>query len=180
VGQNTLPLCDAFPAARVDAIDIGAPMLRYAHLRARGLGRCVHFSQRNAEATGFADRSFDLVTSQILLHETSPTATRNILRESYRLLSPGGVAVHLEVPTRFDQLDVFDQFLRSWEQYYNGEPNTAGIASTDLSGEMRSAGFMEVRAGFQPIASEGASAPPLLDQPPTSGRSLYVVSGMRA
>ena len=56
VGQNVLPLCDAYPAARVEAIDVGAPMLRYGHVRAQGLGRTVHFSQRNAEATGFPDR----------------------------------------------------------------------------------------------------------------------------
>jgi ubiquinone/menaquinone biosynthesis C-methylase UbiE len=180
VGQNTLPLCDAFPRARVDAIDIGAPMLRYAHLRATGLGRAVHFSQRNAEATGFPDQTFDLVTSQILLHETSPEAIGVILRESHRVLRPGGVAVHLEVPTRFDRLDVFDQFLRSWEQYYNGEPNTAGVASADLRREMERAGFFDVRAGFQAIAPKDSTAPsPLLDQPAPTGRSLYLVSGVR-
>ncbi len=179
-GQNTLPLVDAFPDARVDAIDIGAPMLRYAHVRARGLGRAVHFSQRNAEATGFADQSFDLVVSQILLHETSPDATRNILAEAGRLLRPGGVAVHLEVPTRFDRLDVFDQFLKSWEQYYNGEPNTAGVAAADMEGEMKSAGFSDVRAGFQAIMPTGVDGPAsLLDDPPANGRSLYVVSGVR-
>ncbi len=180
VGQNTLPLVDAFPKARVDAIDIGAPMLRYAHVRARGLGRAAHFSQRNAEATGFPDQSFDLVVSQILLHETSPDATRNIIRESWRLLRPGGVGVHLEVPTRFDRLDVFDQFLKSWEQYYNGEPNTAGVAATDLEGEMKAAGFADVRAGFQAIQPPGTNDPAsLVETPPASGRSLYVVSGTR-
>jgi len=179
-GQNTLPLADAFPQARVDAIDIGAPMLRYALVRARGLGRAIHFSQRNAEATGFEDQSFDLVVSQILLHETSPHATRNILREAWRLLRPGGVAVHLEVPTRFDRLDVFDQFLKSWEQYYNGEPNTAGVAAADLAGEMKTIGFTEVRSGFQAILPAGSNDPAmLLESPPAGGRSLYLVSGMR-
>ncbi len=180
VGQNTLPLVDAFPKARVDAIDIGAPMLRYAHVRARGLRRAAHFSQRNAEATGFPDQSFDLVVSQILLHETSPEATNNILGEAWRLLRAGGVAVHLEVPTRFDKLDVFDQFLKSWEQYYNGEPNTAGVAAADLEGEMKAIGFSEVRAGFQAIAPAGSNdSASLVDTPAAGGRSLYVVSGMR-
>ncbi|HEY7901020.1 MAG TPA: class I SAM-dependent methyltransferase [Caulobacteraceae bacterium] len=180
VGQNTLPLADAFPRARVDAIDIGAPMLRYALVRARGLGRAIHFSQRNAEATGFDDQSFDLVVSQILLHETSPQATHNILREAWRLLKPGGVSVHLEVPTRFDRLDVFDQFLKSWEQYYNGEPNTAGVAAADLAGDMKTIGFADVKAGFQAILPPGSDDPAvLLAAPPAGGRSLYVVSGMR-
>jgi ubiquinone/menaquinone biosynthesis C-methylase UbiE len=179
-GQNTLPLCEAYPQARVDAIDIGAPMLRYARLRTVGLGGCVHFSQRNAEATGFADQSFDLVVSQILFHETSPEAVTNIIQESYRLLKPGGVAVHLEVPIRFEHLDVFDQFLKSWEQYYNGESNTIGVAAADLKSEMARAGFDHIRAGFQPTGPASQPAPSeLLDRPPTSGRCLYVVSGVR-
>ena len=179
VGQNVLPLCDAYPAARVDAIDVGAPMLRYGHVRAQGLGRTVHFSQRNAEATGFPDGSFDLVTSQILLHETSPQASVNILRESFRLLKPGGVAVHLEVPIRLDRLDVCDQFLRTWEQYYNGESNTLGIAGADLRGEMQRAGFQDVLAGFQAIATPGETEPARLSDAPASQRSLFVVSGRR-
>ncbi len=180
VGQNVLPLCDAYPDARVDAVDVGAPMLRYGHVRARGLRRCVHFSQRNAEATGFADASFDLVTSQILLHETSPEASVNILRESLRLLKPGGVAVHLEVPIRLDRLDVCDQFLRTWEQYYNGEANTLGVAGADLEGEMRRAGFQDVCAGFQAVAASGeADAAPLSEAPSPSRRSLFIVSGRR-
>ena len=179
VGQNVLPMCDAYPAARVDAIDIGAPMLRYGHVRAQGLGRCVHFSQRDAEATGFPDQSFDLVTSQILLHETSPEASVNILGESFRLLKPGGVAVHLEVPIRLDRLDVCDQFLRTWEQYYNGEANTLGIAGADLEGDMRRAGFQDVLAGFQAVATPGDTEPARLSEAPASQRSLFVVSGRR-
>ena len=33
VGNSTLPYADAFPAAEIHAIDIGAPCLRYAHVR---------------------------------------------------------------------------------------------------------------------------------------------------
>ncbi len=181
VGQNVLPLYDAFPQARVDAIDIGVPMLRYAHVRAQGMGRAVHFSQRNAEATGFPDQSFDLVTSQILLDETSPQTSVNILRESSRLLAPGGVAVHLEVPIRLDQLNVCDQFLRTWDQYYNGEGNTLGVAGADLEGEMTRAGFQDVRVGFQAIAGPSAGeAVGLREAPPASGCSRFIVSGRRA
>ena len=179
VGANVLPLCDAYPAARVEAIDIGAPMLRYGHVRARGLNRSVHFSQRDAEATGLPDHSFDLVTSQILLHETSPEASVNILRESFRLLRPGGVAIHLEVPIRLDRLDVCDQFLRTWEQYYNGEANTLGIAGTDLEGEMQRVGFQDVLAGFQAVATPGDTEPAGLCEAPPSQRSLFIVSGRR-
>ncbi|WP_457825662.1 methyltransferase domain-containing protein, partial [Staphylococcus aureus] len=48
VGHSTLPYCDAWPEAEVHAIDVGAPVLRYAHARAESLGKTVHFSQQNA------------------------------------------------------------------------------------------------------------------------------------
>src|SRR5205807_7337786 len=86
---STLPYVDAYPEAEVHAIDVAAPMLRYAHARAEALGRRVHFSQQNAESTNFRDESFDLIVSHILLHETSAKAVRNIVRECHRLLRKG-------------------------------------------------------------------------------------------
>ncbi|MSO64578.1 MAG: class I SAM-dependent methyltransferase [Alphaproteobacteria bacterium] len=74
VGNSTLPYLDHLPDAEVHAIDVSAPCLRYAHARAEALGKVVHFSQQNAEATDFADESFDLVVSHLLLHETSNAA----------------------------------------------------------------------------------------------------------
>ena len=51
IGAPTLVYVDEFPDAEVHAIDIGAAMLRYGHLRAEVMGRRVHFSQQNAERT---------------------------------------------------------------------------------------------------------------------------------
>ena len=53
VGQATLPYATYYPHAEVHAIDVAAPLLRYAHARAESVGRAVHFSQQNAERTDF-------------------------------------------------------------------------------------------------------------------------------
>ena len=98
VGHQTLPFVDAYPEAEVYGCDLGAPMLRYGHARAETLGKRVHFSQQNAEATDFDDESFDLVTSTIVLHETSARALSAIFRECRRLLRPGGMMAHSEFP----------------------------------------------------------------------------------
>jgi SAM-dependent methyltransferase len=155
VGQNTVPLAAAFPDAHVVGIDVGAPLLRYAHLRAEGLGHAVHFIQANAEHTKFEDASFDLVVSQIMLHETSSAASAQIIAESRRLLRPGGVAIHLEVPLRAEEGDDFDQVMWLWEQHYNAEPNISGVMDDDLVGVARSAGFSEVELGYQAIPPSG-------------------------
>ncbi len=178
-GNNSIPIHRAFPDADIDAIDIGAPMVRYARLRAEGLGARIRFSRQNAECTKFPDQSFDLVVSQILLHETSPEATARILAESRRLLRPGGVAVHLEVPVRYEHCDVYEQFFRSWEHYYNNEPNIEGLASTDLGELAEECGFSDVIQGYQRVPGAPDENAELSAVPDKGKASWYIVSGRR-
>jgi len=138
IGNSTLPWAQAFPRARVDAIDIGAPQLRHAHARAEALGVGVHFSQQNAESTDFPAGSFDLVVSHIVLHETSRSALRNVLRECHRLLRPGGWMLHLEIPRGQTPLD---QFLMNWESHNNNETFGELITDIDLAEAAIAAGF---------------------------------------
>ena len=112
IGTSTVPAAIAFPEAEVHGIDVGASMLRYAHARAEHLGAAVHFSQASAEKTDFADGSFDLVYSCVMFHETSQAAMLNIMAETKRLLRPGGLAVHLEVPGPPRQLRHLDRTQR--------------------------------------------------------------------
>lgn len=151
VGHTTVALKDDFPDAEVHAIDVGAPMLRYAHARAEHMGRAIHFSQQNAEHTRYPDGHFDLVVSAVTLHETSLAATRAIFRESHRLLRPGGVMVHLEVPARYDQLGLWEQVRADFESLYNNEPFMAGVARADFARIAADAGFADedIMVGFR-------------------------------
>ncbi|MBD2015972.1 class I SAM-dependent methyltransferase [Microcoleus sp. FACHB-53] len=140
VGHSTLPYVDAYPDAEVHAIDIGAPMLRYAHARAESLGKRVHFSQQNAERTDFPDESFDLVVSHILLHEIPTPAIRNVMRECYRLLAPGGMMIHGEAPLYRD-MDTFTAFMYDWQTANNNEPFWSAMRDLDLMKVATEAGF---------------------------------------
>ena len=140
VGHSTLPYVGAYPDAEVFAIDVGAPVLRYAHTRAEALGKRVHFSQQNAEHTDFADASFDLIVSHILLHETSSAAIRAIMRECHRLLKPGGLMLHQEVP-QYEGMPPYDAFILDWDTYNNNEPFWGTVHSMDLQKLAESAGF---------------------------------------
>ena len=121
VGHSTLAIAEAWPDAEVHAIDVAAPMLRYAHARAEAIGTGVHYSQQNAESTNFEDASFDLVVSHILLHETSESAIHSIIAECHRLLKPGGLMVHAETPP-YKNLEAFDAFMLDWDTRNNNEP----------------------------------------------------------
>jgi SAM-dependent methyltransferase len=140
VGHGTLAFADSYPDAEVHGLDAGAAMLRYAHDRAGKLGRRVHWRQGNAEATGLAAGSFDLVVSVILLHETSHRGLPAIMRECHRLLRPGGLMVHVDQP-RFDDADAYATFLQENETFYNNEPFWRQFRRTDLTQAAVDAGF---------------------------------------
>jgi 2-polyprenyl-3-methyl-5-hydroxy-6-metoxy-1,4-benzoquinol methylase len=138
VGNSTLPWVGAYPEADVHAIDVGAPCLRFAHARAESLGARIHLSQQNAEHTDFDDESFDLVVSHIVLHETSKPALRNIIAETHRLLRPGGLMMHLDVPRGEG---AFEQFMSQWETYNNNEVFSAYMTDVDLPALAADVGF---------------------------------------
>ncbi len=142
LGHNTLPLAQAFPEAQVVALDAAAPMLRYGHARARSLGvRNVRFVQADAEAVPEPDASFDLITTCMFLHETSYTAIRRVFAETRRLLAAGGISLHVEQP-QYQNMDVYEQFVRDWDAYNNNEPFWTTMHDMDLT-------QLAVDAGFQ-------------------------------
>ncbi len=140
VGHSTLPYVDAYPESEVFAVDVSAPMLRYAHARAEAMGKQVYFSQQNAESTNFAAESFDLIVSHILLHEIPPSAIRKVMRECYRLLAPGGMMIHVEAP-QYKHMDLFSQFIYDWQTANNNEPFWSAMRDLDLEEVVTSAGF---------------------------------------
>lgn len=159
VGHSTLPYVDAYPEAEVYAIDVGAPVLRYAHARAKSLGKAVHFSQQNAESTDFEDGFFDLIVSHILVHETSNRAIRQIMRESNRLLSEGGVVIHAETPPYRD-LPAYDAFMLDWDTRNNNEPFWGASHEIQAAAIAAETGFDPAKAfeAYQPSAFEAEEA----------------------
>lgn len=141
IGQSTVAIASAYPDAEIHAIDLGAPMLRYGHARAEAMGVPIHFSQQNAECTNFEDASFDLVTSSAMFHETSAKGMRAIMRECHRLLRPGGIMCHVEVPPRHEHLSLWDQMRCDFESHYNNEPFMTSLARTDWVEVAEKAGF---------------------------------------
>ena len=140
VGHNTGSWKDGFPAAEVHGIDVAAPCLRYALARARSQGRALHFHQMNAEALEFADASFDVVFSSMFLHEVPPQGIGKVLREAHRVLRPGGLMLHMELPPA-SQLCAYDSFYLDWDGHYNNEPFYRAFRAQDPRKLIVEAGF---------------------------------------
>ena len=140
VGHSTLPYKELFPDAEVWGIDVGGPCVRYAHARAAGMGLDVNFAQMSAEETSFPDDHFDLVVSHILLHETSGKAMPRVFNEAHRVLAPGGLMIHADLPP-FDLMDPFTQFILDNETWYNNEPFWGAMRDMDQITLAENAGF---------------------------------------
>jgi SAM-dependent methyltransferase len=126
--------------ADVHAIDIGAGMLRYAHARAEALGVSVAFHQMSGAALTFGDGTFDLVVSNNLLHEIGRDNRRAMLREARRVLAPGGITIHQDVPIRAAP-SAAHQVERGWDEHFNGEIFWNTYVGDDLLADLRTAGF---------------------------------------
>ena len=141
-GKSTRPFWTALPGSHITAVDLAAPCLRAAASEAARDSRDnMVFRQADARHTGCADESVDLVTSTMLLHEMPDTARREMFAESWRVLRPGGIAVHLDfwlLPTPFDR------FIMEGHSKRNNEPFMKALFDSDLPGDLRENGFVDI------------------------------------
>jgi ubiquinone/menaquinone biosynthesis C-methylase UbiE len=143
-GQLTVALKQRFPDAEVWGLDVGGPMVRYAHMRAVDLGVDVNFAQRLAEDTKFPDNHFDIVTSYILFHEVSRPACSEIMKEINRVLRPGGVFFPMEVKMVRPEAKrtAFGRFMNWFTQNGINERWYMDYMDTDYTAEIRAAGMV--------------------------------------
>ncbi|MBM3513587.1 MAG: class I SAM-dependent methyltransferase [Alphaproteobacteria bacterium] len=140
IGQLTVAMKEKHPNAEVIGIDVGAPMLRYAHMRAVDVGADVTFAQKLAEDTKYPDGHFDIVVSYILFHEVTASASRKIIAETMRVLRPGGVFFPLDFNTQAPPSP--QRTYSTWMDHrWNTEVWRLQHASLDFGGEMAKAGF---------------------------------------
>jgi ubiquinone/menaquinone biosynthesis C-methylase UbiE len=125
IGHNTLPWKQTYPDADVIAIDAAPGGLVYGAARAALQGQDVAFVQMCADKLDYPDASFDLVWSSMFLHELSKKSRAAALAEAYRVLRPGGLMLHMELPPNAE-MSAFDGFYLDWDSWYNEEPYYKG------------------------------------------------------
>ena len=141
-GQTTVALKKRFPDAEVWGLDIGGPMVHYAHMRATQMGADVHFRQALAEATGFPDGYFDMVVSYIILHEVPNDKNTEIMREVHRVLRSGGTYYPVDFFTSSKPpRSAYGLFQRWWDHRWNGEVWALEHMQYDLAGDLEKMGM---------------------------------------
>lgn len=139
-GKNLFGYIDSYPDIAAYGVDVSAPTLRFGHAKAEKLGYKVHFSQQDAENLSFPDGYFDVIVSSFFFHEVPIKVTQNILAECRRLLAPGGVMAHMELPSH-SHCDAYQNFYWDWDTKYNNEPFYEKFRSQDFNELMTKAGF---------------------------------------
>ena len=150
IGQFALALKERFPDAEVWGLDIGAPMIRYGHMRAARLGFDVNFVQRLAEDMGFPAGYFDIVTSFISHHEMPADVSRTVIAEAQRVTRPGGVYYPVDFVSGGKKMIPRVLFGRWWDHRWNNERWSLEYHEMDFNGEIQARGFNEV-ADARPV-----------------------------
>lgn len=140
-GQLTVALKERFPEAEVWGVDVGGPLVRYAHMRAVELGVDVNFAQRLAEDTKFPDGYFDIVTSFIIHHELPAEKTREVFREAHRVTRKGGYFYPVDFRSRGQKARAYAQYRTWWDHRWNTEVWSKEFRSLNMENELEKAGF---------------------------------------
>jgi ubiquinone/menaquinone biosynthesis C-methylase UbiE len=108
-------------------------------------GEISAWRHARAEATGFPDACFDLVTLQFVTHELPRQATREIFLEARRLLRPGGAIAIVDNNPRSPVIQNLPPVLFTLMK--STEPWSDDYYTFDLEAAL-------VQAGFQPPVTE--------------------------
>jgi len=161
-GSTTLMLKQAFPQAEVIGLDLSPYMLVMADYKAKQAGLNIQWLHGKAEETNFANGYFDLVTASLLFHETPPTISKAILRECFRILTPGGEVVILDGNQKtLRQADwLTDVFEEPYIKEYAADSVDAWMGAANFQAVQTNDVFLvqQVTKGIKPIPTVDYSA----------------------
>lgn len=134
----------AVPDAKLYGLDLSPNYIAHAKKLLADVPEIALLAE-NAENIPLQDSSFDVVTSIYLFHELPRDARRNVVREAYRVLKPGGRIVLMDSaqPSESPGLQVF---MDAFEWLYH-EPYFKSYLRDDL-------GELLLEVGFKDVATE--------------------------
>lgn len=131
-------LHEAVPHLRLYGLDLSSAYLDHAKEQLAHVPD-LSLVAENAEAMPFSAGTFDSVSSVFLFHELPSDARRNVMRELFRVLRPGGLACVLD-SAQLDDAAEISFFLQNFHRLYH-EPYYKGYLADPLPAMMREAGF---------------------------------------
>lgn len=150
-GPYTMKLAEVFPEAQIQACDISVAQLEQAQRNGNNLGHAWKLFQADGRKTGLPESSMDLVTSFIILHELPVDVIADILRESFRVLTPGGDLLFGDVAP-YSAMSKVNAWRTDYLAKFGGEPFWRASSTMDMVGLMEKIGFKDVKYyGVKPM-----------------------------
>lgn len=137
-GSLVVMLKRRHPSARVAAIDPDPKALARARAKVERAGADVAFEQGFADALPYEDGAFERVVSSFMLHHLTGAEKDAALRESFRVLAPGGT-LHVQ-----DFTERHGAGLHALAQRLHGGSHAEDAIGSGLAERMRAAGFGDV------------------------------------
>jgi ubiquinone/menaquinone biosynthesis C-methylase UbiE len=134
----------ALPLARVTVSDLSDAYLKVAREKLSDLDR-VDFVRTDGASLPFGDEQFDAVYSVFLYHELPLEARQAVLKESARVLKPGGYFGFVDSLQKGDTLE-FNSMLDAFPVSFH-EPFYSNYSETPMEPLLREAGLSDVRSG---------------------------------
>ncbi|EFJ40547.1 hypothetical protein VOLCADRAFT_84448 [Volvox carteri f. nagariensis] len=141
-GMSTQWLAEQFPqAAAITGLDLSPYFLAVAEERwVRSAP--ITYVHGLAEQSPFSDSSLDMVNFNFVIHECPQAAIESFIRESSRILRPGGVLAFVDNNPRSATIQNLPPAIFTLMK--STEPWSDEYYSFDLEAAMRAAGFKEV------------------------------------
>jgi ubiquinone/menaquinone biosynthesis C-methylase UbiE len=137
-GRTLHQLAIAHPKMRLHGADLSPPYIKKARERLSSVEELT-LAVENGEALPWADGTFDAVTSTYMFHELPRNARRNVMREMFRVLRPGGIVV-IEDSAQVSESPELAEVLKHFPQEFH-EPFYADYLEDDLGAALREVGF---------------------------------------
>jgi len=106
-GFTAFVMAAMWPEAEVIAVDLAAPYIRMARMwqEMRNVTNLKFYHANGEDLSWLESDSFDLINYSYVLHEMPADNCVRVLREIYRLLTPGGTMNGFEVPYWENELE---------------------------------------------------------------------------
>ena len=103
----------------------------------------------------------DLVFTSMFLHELPVKTRKAVFEEAHRVLRPGGLMLHMELPPN-DRMGAFEGFYLDWDSHYNAEPYYKAYRDENPQAMCTAAGFAEetiISTSSSPASASTAKTP---------------------
>jgi SAM-dependent methyltransferase len=147
--------------AHAVGVDISASMIALAEQRGGAMTKCDFVCNDRDDLSVFADQSFDLVYSRIVLQHIPTNLARGYVKEFVRVLRPGGLAL-FQVPDRL--LGPVDRVRRGLIHLVRSGRDDAekvrmfGIARADVETDVNAAGGRVVHVAPDGSVGDGSAS----------------------